>query len=79
MDREKTEGYAAQKKVGPSPDVFRNTDGMALRQKPLGARGTLCHYIFCPVPFLPSPSDLRRAGTRWLTKSQCGKDCHISV
>ena len=26
----------------------------------MGVRGTLCHDIFCPVPFPASPSDLHR-------------------
>ena len=34
----------------------------ALRTKPTGVRGTLCHDIFCPVPFPASPSDLHRLG-----------------
>ena len=32
----------------------------ALRTKPMGVRGTLCHDIFCPIPFPASPSDLHR-------------------
>ena len=32
----------------------------APRAKPTGVRGTLCHDIFCPVPFPASPSGLHR-------------------
>ena len=32
----------------------------ALRTKPTGVRGTLCHNILCPVPFPASPSDRHR-------------------
>ena len=30
------------------------------KDKTMGVRGTLCHDIFCPVPFPASPSDLHR-------------------
>ena len=31
------------------------------KTKPMGVRGTLCHDIFCPVPFPVSPSDFHRS------------------